>query len=455
MILKNFIPNTRALIKLAMPILITQLIQNLVGFFDTVMAGRVSATDLAAVALASSIWMPIILTIYGLNMALATIIAQYHGSKKNDQIASVTIQTAWISLFISIVLILIFVIFIPIIKTHLELEPNLTTLLTDYLLYVVWGAPACCLFMVLRNFAEGLSITKPTMIISIIGLIINIPLNYIFIYGFGSIPALGGAGCGIATAIVYWLMFFMMVFYVYFAKQLHYIHLFQKFQLPNLVKIRSVLTIGIPIALSLLFEVGLFSVIALIIAPFGANVVASHQIALNFSGLVFMVPLSISMAVTIKVGVAIGEEKYQQAKEICHHSIIFALIIAALTAFITVTFSTYIAEIYSNNSDVIDMAISLMFLAALFQFSDAIQVISAGALRGYKDTKAILIITFIAYWVIGLSIGFSLGVTNFWLPQMGPAGFWIGIIIGLTTAAFLLFWRLSMIQKRYLLLRVC
>lgn len=447
--LNNFIINTKRLMKLAYPILIAQLIQNLMGFADTVMAGRVSSTDMAAVAVASSIWLPLILTIYGLIMALAAIVSQLSGANIFEEVANETYQTAWIALTLGISLIILFLVLSPLVIDKITLEINLKTLMFDYLGYIIWGGPGFCLYLVLRNYSEGLSHTKPTMIISIIGLLINIPANYIFIYGEFGLPALGGAGCGIATAIVYWVMFFSMLIYCYFSKHLKHAPLFKKFYWPQWSAIKNILSIGVPIALSLLFEVSLFCAVAIILAPFGADVVASHQIAINFSGLVFMVPLSLAMAVTIQVGFAVGDGDHEKAKEICRYSVILGLIIAVVTAVLSFAFRHEIAAIYTHELPVIELAASLMFLAALFQFSDAIQVISAGALRGYKDTKSILYITFLSYWGVGLTIGLILGLTDWIIEPIGPYGFWIGFISGLTTAAVFLAWRLKVIQKRF------
>ena len=446
--ISKFLINTKSLMKLAYPILIAQLIQNLMGFSDTVMAGRVSATDMAAVAVANSIWLPIILTIYGLVMALAAIVSQLAGAKKYIDIADETYQTGWIALTLGLSLIVLYYLLAPIIAPTIELEGNLKPLLFDYLGYIVWGAPGFCLYLVLRNYSEGLSHTKPTMIISIIGLLINIPANYIFIYGEFGLPALGGAGCGIATALVYWVMFISMAIYCLCSKVLTKANLFESFYWPNWSKIKKILNLGIPIALSLLFEVSLFSVVAILLLPFGADVVASHQITLNFSGLIFMVPLSLAIAVTIKVGFAVGNKDFTLAKEYCSYSVILGLILAMMTAIFTILFRQEIAGIYTNESSVIDLAASLLFLAVLYQFSDTVQVISAGALRGYKDTKSILYITFVSYWLVGLSVGLILGLTDWIVPRTGPYGFWIGFIIGLTTAAVLLAWRLKIVQKR-------
>jgi len=434
--------------KLAYPILIAQLVQNLMGFADTVMAGRVSATDMAAVAIASSIWLPLMLTVHGLFMALASIVSQYAGAKNFSDVAKATQQTAWIGIIISVVIIALFYIIAPLIYDTVTIEDSLKELMFEYLSYIVWGAPGVFLYLVLRNYSEGLSHTKPTMIISLIGLVINIPANYIFIYGEFGAPALGGAGCGIATAIVYWIIFLCTLVYTYQAKALSHAPLFKKLYTPSLSQIKSILSIGVPISLSLLFEVSLFSVVAIILAPLGAEIVASHQIAINFSGLVFMVPLSLAMAVTIKVGFAVGKQNYDEAKALCKYSVYLGLVLAVFTAALTLIFRTEISQIYTNDAGVIKLAASLMFLASLFQFSDAIQVISAGALRGYKDTKAILYITFVSYWIIGLSIGLTLGLTDWLVPKMGANGFWIGFITGLTAAAILLAWRLKVIQKR-------
>lgn len=444
----SFFSHTKSLAKLAYPILIAQLIQNLMGFIDIVMAGRVSAVDMAAVAVANSIWLPLILTIYGLIMALSVIVSQLDGAKNYIAISEQTYQTAWIALVLGLSLIGLYYLVVPIIAPSIELEGNLKPLLFDYLHYIVWGAPGYCLYLVLRNYAEGLSYTKPTMIISIVGLIINIPANYIFIYGEFGAPALGGAGCGVATAIVYWVMFIGMLVYSFCSKTLKQAPLFERFYWPNLAEIKNILVLGIPIALSLLFEVSLFAVVAIILVPFGAETVASHQIALNFSGLIFMVPLSLAMATTIKVGNAVGNNNNQQAKDYTSHAISLGLLLAVFTAIITVLFRVPIVSIYTTELPVIELAANIMLLATLYQFSDTVQVVSAGALRGYKDTKSILYITFVSYWLVGLNVGLILGVTDWIVPKMGAYGLWTGVITGLTTAAILLAWRLRIVQRR-------
>lgn len=446
--LADFFSHSKSLLKLTYPILIAQLIQNLMGFVDIVMAGRVSATDLAAVAVANSIWLPLILTISGLIMALAAITSQLAGANKFGDVVEQTYQTAWIALVLGLSLTGLYYLLVPILSPMVTLEGNLEELFFNYLGFIVWGAPGYCLYLVLRNYSEGLSYTKPTMIISMIGLLVNIPANYIFIYGKFGMPAYGGAGCGLATALVYWSMFISMLIYCFYSKVLKKANLFSAFYWPVVKEIKAILSLGIPIALSLLFEVSLFAIVAIILVPFGAQVIASHQVALNFTSLVFMVPLSIAIATTIKVGFAVGNNNLKQARDYTIYSILLGLLLACVTAFITVVFREQIASIYSTELPVIELAASLMLLAAVYQFSDTIQVVSAGALRGYKDTKSILYITFVSYWLIGLTVGLILGITDWIVPKMGAYGFWVGFIVGLTTAAILLAWRLHVVQNR-------
>ncbi len=201
--------------------------------------------------------------------------------------------------------------------------------------------------------------------------------------------------------------------------------------------------------MTLLFEVTLFAVVALLVAPFGATTVAAHQVALNFSALMFMFPMSLGMAVSIRVGYRIGQARTEQAITAVKSAISIGLFIAILTASFTLLAKAYIIRLYTDDDAVFAMANALLIYAAIFQFSDAIQVISANVLRGYKDTTAMFLITFCAYWLIGLPCGVILGRTD-WLTAapMSAAGFWIGFIVGLSSAAVMLGARVWIIQRR-------
>ncbi|AWK14349.1 MATE family efflux transporter [Candidatus Fukatsuia symbiotica] len=446
--MQKYSVEARNLMALAIPVIIAQVSQTAMGVVDTIMAGSVSATDMSAVAIGTSIWLPVIFFGHGLLLALTPTIAQLNGSGQRHQIAHQVRQGFWLALLISVLIMAILYNSHYIIYQMHNIDPVLAAKAVGFIHAIMWGAPGYLFFQVLRNQCEGLSKTKPGMVIGFIGLLVNIPINYIFIYGKFGIPALGGVGCGVATASVYWLMFLMVRWYVTKAGSQRDIKSDKGCILPDWQVIKRLSNLGLPIALALFFEVTLFAVVALLVSPLGVVAVAGHQIALNFSSLMFMLPMSLSVAATIRVGHRLGEGKVAQAKVAAYTSIVVGLVFASLTALFTVVFREQIALLYNKDPAVVTMASHLMLLAAVYQMSDAVQVIGCGVLRGYKDTRSIFFITFVAYWLLGLPSGYLLGLTDYWLPAMGPRGFWIGFVIGLTFAAIMIFWRICWLQKQ-------
>ncbi len=286
------------------------------------------------------------------------------------------------------------------------------------------------------------------MVMGFIGLLVNIPVNYIFIYGHFGMPELGGVGCGVATAAVYWVMFFSMISYVRKARSMRDIRSPAGFGAPDWNVVKRLVQLGLPIALALFFEVTLFAVVALLVSPLGIVDVAGHQIALNFSSLMFVIPLSVAAAVTIRVGFRLGQGSTLDAQIAARTGICVGICMATITALFTVTFREYIALLYNDNPAVVALAAHLMLLAAVYQISDSVQVIGSGVLRGYKDTRSIFFITFIAYWVLGLPSGYVLALTDLVVERMGPAGFWMGFIIGLTSAAVMMMLRMRWLQRQ-------
>lgn len=437
----------KSLFTLAWPLLIAQVTQTLMGVSDTIMAGRYSYTDMAAVAIGFSITMPVLMFIQGVTLGLSPIISRLQGSNQTNKVANALHQCIWLSLMLSL-LALLFVFVVSPLLASVEMESDVRSIAVDYIIYILLAAPGFALYQSLRNCCEGLSSTRPTMIIMFAGLLVNIPANYIFINGLFGVPQMGGAGCGIATLLVIYVMAFVTLLYMMVAKKLEKYELFTEFHWPKLDLQLTQLKIGLPIAFTIVFEVSLFGVVAVLLARFGAEVVASHQIALNFSSLMFMLPMSIGMALAIRIGYTVGKEDALNAKISVYCALVCAIVIALFTATMTVILGTKISALYTENTDVILLASSLLFLAALFQLSDGIQVVSANALRGYKDTKAMLILSFVSYWLVGLPVGVVLGLTDWLFPAMAAKGFWIGFISGLSCAAVLMYWRVSIIQKR-------
>ncbi|MFT7053015.1 MAG: MATE family multidrug resistance protein [Psychromonas sp.] len=448
--MENFVPYSqeiRKILKLSFPIFIAQFAQTAMGFVDTVMAGGVSANDMAAVAVATSIWLPCILFGVGVLMALIPLTAQAHGANDIEGIPRIGQQGLYLALLLSIPIFLILYNASYLINI-MDIDPILKDITIRYLYAILSAIPAFLLFQALRNYIEGLSLTKPAMVIGFIGLLINIPLNWIFVYGKLGLPAMGGAGCGVATSLVYWLMLAALTGYVWHTKKLQYYPLFKRFSAINLRTQLAIFSLGLPVAVALFFEISLFAIVAILIAPLGASIVAAHQIAINFSGMVFMLPMSIANAVSIRVSFNLGQANQAEAKNASYAGFIVGLSLSVITALLTLIFKEQIALLYTNDQGVVLLAVTLIIFSAIYQCVDAIQVVAAGALRGYKEMKAIFSRTFIAYWLVGLPLGYSLAMTDLFMPALGAKGFWIGITAGLTVAAILLGRRLWVVQKR-------
>jgi multidrug resistance protein, MATE family len=445
---QRFFTESRHLLRLASPILVAQVAQTAMTLVDTIMAGQVSATDLAAVSVASSFWLPIILFVQGIIMALTPIVAQLNGAQRQGDIAAALFQGCWVGALATIPAMLLLY-FSPLLLQLMHVEPALAAKTTGFLHAILWGIPAYVFYQLLRNYTEGLSHTLPTMFIGFIGLMVNIPANYIFIHGKFGMPALGGVGCGVASALVFWAMAIAMFGYVRRSRFYSACRLFTHWVKPDWEQISRIIRLGFPIALALFCEVTLFTIVALLLSPLGSHIVASHQVALNFSSLIFMLPLSLGFAVTIRVGHSIGEKDPNQARIATLTGLGVGLTLALFTALFTVLGRQWIASLYSQDLAVIALASHLMIFAAVYQISDTIQVVASSALRGYKDTKVIFFITMVAYWGLGLPTGVILGLTDWFCPKMGPIGFWIGFIVGLTSAALLLGIRLRLTFRRF------
>ena len=443
----------RTQLSLAVPALLAQVAMISMGFVDMVMTGRVGPVDMAAVALAGSLWVPLVLFGQGLLMAITPCVAQLRGagavqnSEHLQGVGHVMRQGLWMALAIAVPLILV----VYALSFHLSemgVEGELGVMTGQYLRAIVWGAPAYLLFVALRCGMEGMALMRPAMFAGFMGLFINIPSNYVLIFGKLGLPALGGPGTGVATAIVYWVMFLTMVMYACRHPQLRVLLAPRAWERPVWGTLKKLAGIGFPGALAMLCEVTLFAAVALLIAPLGAIQVAGHQVALNFSSLLFMVPLSIGTAATIRTGFALGRKSVEAVRVASRSSWLLACMAAVCTAGITVAWRQQIAAVYNDDPVVLALASHLLLFAATYQFTDAIQVVSVGILRGYNDTRAILGVTLVSYWVFALPVGYTLGRTHLWGEPLGPQGFWTAFIVGVSIAAVLLFIRVLVLERR-------
>ncbi|BBO55276.1 multidrug resistance protein PmpM [Cobetia sp. AM6] len=468
------IPRVRAetsrLLTLALPICGAQLAQAGMSAVDVLMTGRSSATDLAAVSVGSSLWVPLLLLMAGTLMGLTPVVAQLMGGNRSGEVRGNVHQSLWISLVLgSLSGLALWYLAAPIF-TLMEVPEAVAEQATLYLMAIAWGMPGAAFYQVLRAYSDGMNHTRPALIISLIGLISNIPLNYVLIYGsagvddllgitlpglLGDIPAMGAAGCGIATGLAMWIMCLSMFAYTRYSSAYRAVALWCQPSAPHFKQMGELLKVGLPIGIAIFFEVTLFTVIALFVASFGEIKVAAHQVALNFTSLLFMLPLSMAMALTVRVGHTIGRGDMREARFVAWNGVAFSLVVALVNDIVIWVLAEPAVALYTSNLKVQALAMSLITLAMLYQVSDSLQVAMAGALRGFKDTRIIMLITMFAYWVVGLGGGHLLGVGSEAFPispwsieQMGVYGYWIGMVAGLTVAALLLGWRLWIIARR-------
>ncbi|MGF1773399.1 MATE family efflux transporter [Vibrio wakamikoensis] len=444
--LNRFTRESGALMNLSVPIILTQLATQAMGFVDTTMAGQVSAADLAAIALGASLWIPVLLLLRGVIMALTPVVAFHRGARDFDSISIEFFQMVWLALTSSALLIAYLVSAKPILE-WIGVASEIIPIASDYAYALAFGVPGIALFYTLNGFCEGMNNTKAPMIISVIGLLVNIPVNYVLIYGKFGFPELGAVGCGWATSLVYWLMSALLYSYIRGHHHFKTIIRFSDVKL-RLAEIFNLLKLGLPIGMNIAVCGSIFAVIALLIGRIGAENVAAAQIALNISSMTYVIPMSISFGITIRVGHALGAKDDAGAVERSKIGIVVAAMLSLCSVAMFLLFPDWIIRLYTTDPAVSATAATLLVFTAMYQFSDALQTSANGALRGYKDTKVPMILAIASYWGLALPLGVVLGLTDHIVPAMGEKGFWVGILSGLTFAALLMLLRLRTVIKR-------
>lgn len=437
----------RRTLQLSLPVVIGQVAVYSMSFVDTVMAGRLPDRQLALAGLGigGAMWSAFMVFTIGLLMAVQPSVAQLDGAGRHPEAADVTRQAYWIALFAALPFWAACYFSTPLLQLA-QVDPQIIPVAAGYLRAISWGAPALCFVFLLRFFSEGSGHTKPTMFYGALGALLNIPLNYIFMFGKFGMPALGTVGCGYATAIVIWLQLFLLVFYIQIHRHYRPFELFSHIALPHWVVMRDLLKLGLPIAVAISLESGLFVAAALLVGQLGPLPAAAHLIAINFSALLFMVPLGMGSAVTVRVGNAMGRGDLQGARYVGIIGMLIVVCGQCCNMVLMLVFPEYIVGLYTDDVAVAALAVSLLFYAGIFQLPDGLQICATGALRGLKDTRVPMIFNLIAYWVIGLTLGYYLTFHQ----QLGPAGMWIGMIAGLTVGGSLMVARFLLITKRML-----
>ncbi len=427
----------RAMLRLGLPLVAAQLLLFGTNVVDTLLAGHLGPVVLGAVAIGSSVWILPLMATQGMMFVVSPSVAQLVGAGQRRAVGAVFRQALWLAVFLCCGLGVMLRVGAALMVRALAVEADLAEGVVAFLQAIAWGMPALGFFMACRGLSEGLSLTRPTLWFGASQLVLLAPLGYLMMYGGFGIPAMGAAGCGLATALVYWIVGLAFLAYVAGHKGYRGIGFLQGRLGPDRKQLMGMMRLGVPMASSVVFECALFSGAAFAIGHFGAAAVAAHQVALNVAGFTFMVPLGLAGAVTVRVGTAIGRGDTAGARRAGLVGIGFSLVAQGISAVVMLSIPWSIAGLYSTDPDVLIATVALLGLAGLFQLSDGVQVAANGALRGMKDTRWPMVITLLAYWGVGFPIGLGLAFE----AGLAAWGMWIGLLSGLSVAAVLLTWR--------------
>ncbi len=421
---------TGALLRLAAPIVFTQLSLTFMGFADTIMVGHVSSAALAAVAIGNIYHWALLVFGQGILFALDPLVSQAYGAGDRQAVSDWFYRGLTVAIILSAIFYVAFQFSAPILIAcgqPLEIVPMASAFVRANAL----GVPAFFIFVALRQTLQSMSITRPLVIAAIIGNIANLILNYLLIFGHGGFPAMGAAGAGLSTSLSRYLMMFVLVIGAREGLR----DVLQK--APRLLEwapYRRLLSIGLPTGIQIGLEVWAFMTVSLIMGTLGTLALGSHQIALQLASLSYMIPLGIGAAAATRVGNAIGRGDPTAARIAATTSLFVGAIIMLSFAFLFAAIPAALSRMFTDDAEVIRVAVVLLPIAALFQIFDATQAVACGILRGLADTRAAAIINLIGYWVLALPIGYALAFR----ANMGPTGLWWGLTLGLALVSVLL-----------------
>ncbi|MDE2429737.1 MAG: MATE family efflux transporter, partial [Burkholderiales bacterium] len=404
-----------ALWQIAWPVLIGQLATVGMGVSDVAMTGHLSAEELAAVSLGASLWSIVLVSVMGIMMAVNTVVAHEVGAEAYQRVPHIVRQSLWMGLGVGLIACLLLNLS-TFVFDHLQLEAGVHAKAAQFVHVISIGMPALAMYRALYGYTTSLNQTKPIMVIALGGLGFNIIINWLFIYGHLGFPQLGATGCAVATGVGLWLMLGSMLLWIKRAEVYRATYPFTHRESPFWREIRHMLRLGIPIGVTYFAEVSAFCAVGLLVARFGVVAVSANQIALNFSSLVFMVPMSLGIALTTRVGHTLGEGDPERARFISWVGVGLAMAFALLSASFITLFRAQIAAAYTSDTAVQSMTAGLLLLAAVFQLSDATQVSTSCAIRGYKVTRTPMLIHLLAFYGFALPVGCALGLAPSWLP---------------------------------------
>jgi probable multidrug resistance protein norM len=427
---ENIKERGKIFIKLLLPVLIYQVISYSSGMIGTFMAGHYSPTDLAGVSMGVNIWNPVMYTLNAIVLAIVPIVSHLIGKKREEEIPVMVRQFLYIAVLISIILVIALNTLAAPIVDSLGMDAKIATITKNYLYYESFGVLSIFLYVVLRSFMDSLGLTRLSMIMMIISVPVNVTLAYGFIFGKFGMPELGGAGNAIAVSLTYTVLFFIALFLTLKHPKINKYKVFKK----EGIRFKywgEIFKLGIPIAIATALETVVFSTLSLMVSRFDTTIIASHQAALNFSGFLYSLPVSVANTATIIVAYHVGAKNYKLAKSYTALSVALGVISSGVAGLIVLLFDTQIPYLYSTDSGVIDLTAHLLIFAIGFALCDSFASALAGVLRGYKKVVPICLAMFVGYYIVGIPVAYYLVFTK----GVGIDGLWIGWIIGLAVYA--------------------
>lgn len=434
----------RCILTLALPMMLAQIAAVAMGVVDTVMAGGIGKADLTAVALGSAFFATVFITFMGILAALSPMIAQHSGAGRDAEIGETVRQGIWFALGLGVLGTLMILFSLSPINDYLDLGEDTESMLSEYLIYLALAMPAVMVYRVFHACVSGLQKTKAIMWISWAAMLLNIPLNAVFMYGWFGLPAMGGAGAGLASMLVHW--FSMLALAAYTVKEKHFqkIALTARFSLPDWQVQKQIWRLGWPIGFSYFLEASLFTSIVWLIADLGQDFVAAQQVVVSLSTVIYMVPQAIGMAVTVRVGYNLGKRDFLYARQTAGIGMVLAAFLACVFTVLLVLLRHHLPHYYTDDVTVIGIASTVILMLALGMLPDFVQTVASYALRGYKQTKIPVLIHALSFWGLGLLPGYWFAYGLDW----GIYGFWAGIETALFSACFALLWYSEFFSKQ-------
>ena len=438
----NLQQRMRLFISIFLPILIYQLANFSASFVDTTMTGQYDTLHLAGVSMATSLWIPFFDLLIGIVFALVPIIGHHLGQGKKEKIASDFYQFIYLSLGLSLILFALVFVGAPLVLAHLGLEPLVEEVAKNYLWYLALGIIPLLLFSTIRSLFDALGLTKLSMYLMLLLLLLNGTFNYTLVYGAFGFPEMGGAGAGLGTSLAYWVLLLISLLVAVKHPKIRAYELWKIRPLDKKGLIEGI-RLGLPIGGTFFAEVVIFSVVGLVMAKFSSLIIASHQAAMNFSNLMYAFPMSISTSMSIIVSYEIGANRPDDVRKFCKLGRLTALGIAGFTFLFLYILRDRVAALYGSDTEFIRMTSVFLTYSLFFQLADTFAAPLQGILRGYKDTQVPFYLGLIAYWGVSLPLGLFLDH----FTSLGPYGYWIGLIASLVTSGILFQWRLNRLAK--------